>query len=91
MFVPDRLQVFRNVSNEESDMSDEYTDQVRVEMTVHNIISELDDLMVLAAKPATSRYVAGEIVGVGEILKRAQLVANLIEARKSPKLKLVGV
>jgi hypothetical protein len=73
-------------------MSDEDTlaGQVRVEMTVHSIISELDDLMVLAADPATSRYVISEIVGVGQILNRAQLVASFIEARKSPKLKLVG-
>lgn len=64
--------------------------QVVVEMTVNKIVSELDDLMVLAADPETSRYVLGEAIGVGQILNRAQLVASFIEARRAPKLKVIS-
>ncbi len=67
------------------DFNFEADPQVMLDMTINTITRELDDLMVLAADPATSHLVIKEAVGVGQILYRAQLVASFIEARK-PRL-----
>jgi len=71
-------------------MEDILSGQVVTEMTVNKIINELDDLMVLAADPATTPFVIQQQVAVGKILNRAQLVAAFIEARKPAKFKVVS-
>ena len=70
-------------------MEDLLSGQVVTEMTANKIINELDDLMLLAADPATTPFVIQQEVAVGQILNRAQLVAAFIEARKPQKLRVV--
>lgn len=68
---------------------DDLPHQVTVDITIHKIISELDDLMVLAADPATAPFVLREAIAVGQMLNRAQLIASFIEARK-PQLRVIS-
>ena len=60
--------------------------EVAADAACEAALNALDDLMVLAAKSETARYVEAERVFIGQILTRAQLVASFIAARH-PNLK----
>lgn len=68
--------------------------QIELEMQTSSLLRDLDDLVAMAANPATAAMVYGEIKTVNAICVRAQLLQNFMLAAEgkpaSAKLRLVG-
>lgn len=63
-------------------------DHEPVAQAINSMISTLDELMVKATQPHTFDEI--EAIGIGQIMTRCQLILSFIEARKSPKLKVIS-
>lgn len=62
----------------------EQPEEVRTEYRLDCIIRDLDELCGLAKEGKVSEYAAGQI------LTRAQLIASFLEARRTPKFKVIS-
>lgn len=62
---------------------------IQVEYRIDRVISELDELMALAAGEDTSSAVESNKIGLGQILTRAQLIVSFLTARETPKFKVI--
>jgi len=64
-------------------------DDEPVGQSVNSILNALDDLIAMAANPATVNEIAAEAIGIGQIRSRAELILSFLEARKTLSLKVV--
>lgn len=58
--------------------------------SINSILSTMDNLMAKAANPETVNEIAAEAIGIGQIRSRCELILSFLEARKSPKLKVMN-
>ena len=59
----------------------------RLEERIDRLISEMDELMVVARHRPS--LIESQSIGIGQIAFRAQLILSWLEARKAPMLKVV--
>lgn len=64
--------------------------QVRLDMSIQQAFSGLDEIMALAADPETKQLVFKERVAIGQLLNRAQLIASFIEKYKPGQLRIIA-
>lgn len=60
--------------------------EVTADVACERALSALDDLVILAANQDTAQHVMANRIFIGQILTRAQLVASLLIAKKTPVL-----
>lgn len=63
--------------------------ETQLEYRLDCLLRELDEVCALAVNPETVDLVESQHRLIGMILTRAQLVASLLEVRKSPNLRVV--
>jgi hypothetical protein len=61
----------------------------QMERRVDFIIRELDEIVGMANNSETVDLVENESIGIGQIRFRAELALSFLDARKSPKFKVV--
>lgn len=61
----------------------------QMERRVDTIIRELDDLCVFAKQPETAPLVAKQIVAIGQMKTRVDLIASFLLANEQPKFKVI--
>ncbi len=71
------------------DQPEDVSAEVQIERKVDSIIRDLDELCALASNSETVDLVEAQVLALGQLHKRAQLVLALIAARQTPRLKLV--
>lgn len=58
-----------------------------VGQSINSILIAMDDLIAKASNPATTRDIAAERVGIGQIKTRCELLLSFLET--SPSLRLI--
>lgn len=58
------------------------TPAVHLEFTIHRAFAELDEIMALAADPATKHLVIAERRAIHQLCSRAQLIASFVDAAR---------
>lgn len=64
--------------------------QVKLDLSIQQAFSALDEIMAIAADPETKHMVFKEKVAIGQLLNRTQLIASFIEKYKPGQLKVVS-
>jgi hypothetical protein len=62
----------------------------QIAQRLNSLISELDELVAMAADPATSSLIEKEKIAVGQVLSRAQLIGSFLLANH-PRPQLRGI
>jgi hypothetical protein len=57
---------------------------------VNALVSELDEMMAMAANPETVDLIENEILAFGQMRTRVNLILSFLAARNAPKLKMVS-
>jgi hypothetical protein len=56
--------------------------EVQLEYRIDAVVRELDELCAMANNPETVDLVAGQKIGIGQIISRATLIQSFLMARK---------
>jgi hypothetical protein len=56
--------------------------QVRLDMSIQQAFSGLDEIMALAADPLTKHLVIKDRIAMHQLVSRAQLIASFVEAAR---------
>ena len=62
----------------------------QIEARVDWLVRQLDELCAMASNPETQDLIAGQTIGIGQIVSRAQLILSFLASRKPPKLKVIS-
>lgn len=63
---------------------------IAIPRMINSIVADMDELCAAANRPETWHIVEADAPAFGQIALRCQLVLGFLEARKAPKLKVVG-
>ena len=62
----------------------------QIEARVDWLVRQLDELCSMARNEETQDLIAGQVIGIGQLAFRAQLILSFLEAHKAPKLKVIS-
>lgn len=62
----------------------------QIEERIDRMVSEFDELCALATNAETIDLVQGQAIGIGQCAFRANLILSFLEARKTPRFRLVS-
>lgn len=63
---------------------------IAIPRMINSIVADMDELCAAANRPETSHIVEADAPAFGQIALRCHLILGFLEARKAPKLKVVG-
>lgn len=62
---------------------------IAIPRMINSVVADLDELCAAANRPETAHIIASEAPAFGQIVFRCNLILSLLDARKTPKLKMI--